>query len=171
MTGHTPPLTRPFRDLGKRFFEELDRDGDGRVRLEDLKLCMRCVLVSVPPFMLSLTLHFTSKSRRKLPERYAHEFMRRAKRGWFADSIGWEEFASLMHEREAFTLRAYNSLQLNRSGHLSVQAITNSLKRLDLPATEVRAARAPWESGVRLADMSPPPPSFPRRTRVRCSGT
>ena len=155
MTGHTPPLTRPFRDLGKRFFEELDRDGDGRVRLEDLKLCMRCVLVSVPPFMLSLTLHF----------------MRRAKRGWFADSIGWEEFASLMHEREAFTLRAYNSLQLNRSGHLSVQAITNSLKRLDLPATEVRAARAPWESGVRLADMSPPPPSFPRRTRVRCSGT
>jgi hypothetical protein len=65
--------------------------------------------------------------------------MRRAKRGWFADSIGWEEFASLMHEREAFTLRAYNSLQLNRSGHLSVQAITSSLKRLDLPATEENA--------------------------------
>ena len=31
-----PPLT-----AGKRFFEDLDRDGDGRVRLEDLKLCMR----------------------------------------------------------------------------------------------------------------------------------
>jgi hypothetical protein len=27
---------------GKRFFEELDQDNDGRVRLEDLRQCMRC---------------------------------------------------------------------------------------------------------------------------------
>ena len=32
-----PPLP-----AGKRFFEELDRDNDGRVKLEDLKICMRC---------------------------------------------------------------------------------------------------------------------------------
>ena len=66
--------------------------------------------------------------------------MRRAKRGWFADSIGWEEFASLMHERESFTLKAYNSLQLNRSGQLALPAITSSLRRLGLPATDENAA-------------------------------
>ena len=81
-----------------------------------------------------------ARRRRKLPERYAHEFMRRAKRGWFNDSIGWEEFAALMHERESFTLRAYNSLQLNRSGHLVMPAITSSLRRLGLPATEENAS-------------------------------
>jgi hypothetical protein len=81
-----------------------------------------------------------ARRRRKLPERYASEFLRRAKRGWFSDSIGWEEFAALMHERESFTLRAYNSLQLNRSGHLATPAITSSLRRLGLPATEENAS-------------------------------
>ena len=66
--------------------------------------------------------------------------MRRAKRGWFADSIGWEEFAALMHERESFTLKAYNSLQLNRSGQLALPAITSSLRRLGLPATDENSA-------------------------------
>jgi hypothetical protein len=81
-----------------------------------------------------------ARRRRKLPERYASEFLQRAKRGWFSDSIGWEEFAALMHERESFTLRAYNSLQLNRSGHLATPAITSSLRRLGLPATEENAS-------------------------------
>ena len=49
-TPSTALLTPCFACLrstaGKRFFEELDRDGDGRVRLEDLKLCMRCVASS-----------------------------------------------------------------------------------------------------------------------------
>jgi hypothetical protein len=66
--------------------------------------------------------------------------MRRAKRGWFADSIGWEEFAALMHQRESFTLKAYNSLQLNRSGQLALPAITSSLRRLGLPATDENSA-------------------------------
>ena len=35
--AHAPRLR-----AGKRFFEELDRDNDGRVKLEDLKICMRC---------------------------------------------------------------------------------------------------------------------------------
>ena len=35
---------------GKRFFEELDRDNDGRVKLEDLKICMRCA-PNVPRLM------------------------------------------------------------------------------------------------------------------------
>lgn len=30
----------------------------------------------------------------------------------------------MMHAREAFTLRAYNSLQLNRSGHLELSSIS-----------------------------------------------
>lgn len=35
---------------GKRFFEELDRDGDGRVKLEDLRVAMRCVPVARPGY-------------------------------------------------------------------------------------------------------------------------
>jgi hypothetical protein len=35
-------LTRAL--AGKRFFEELDRDNDGRVKVDDLKICMRCAL-------------------------------------------------------------------------------------------------------------------------------
>ncbi len=134
---------------GKRFFEELDQDNDGRVRLEDLRQCMRCGVGSAahafvsrvgPPAQYMLTPRAPrARRRRKLPERYAGEFLRRAKRGWFSDSIGWEEFAALMHERESFTLRAYNSLQLNRSGHLATPAITSSLHRLGLPATEENA--------------------------------
>ena len=134
-----PPLR-----AGKRFFEELDRDNDGRVKLEDLKICMRCArkrsryMQPRRSRLSASTAH--PRRRRKLPERYASEFMRRAKRGWFADSIGWEEFASLMHERESFTLKAYNSLQLNRSGQLALPAITSSLRRLGLPATDENAA-------------------------------
>lgn len=45
-----------------------------------------------------------------------------------------------MHEREAFTLRAYNSLRLNRKGHLSLPAIATSLRRLGLPATDENAS-------------------------------
>jgi hypothetical protein len=33
---------RYTEEEGRRFFEELDRDGDGRVTLDDLRLCMRC---------------------------------------------------------------------------------------------------------------------------------
>lgn len=44
----------------------------------------------------------------------------------------------MMHTREAFTLRAYNSLHLNRSGHLELSSITGatrSVPRASRPVT------------------------------------
>ena len=42
--GHTTVRAAhaPRALAGKRFFEELDRDNDGRVKVDDLKICMRC---------------------------------------------------------------------------------------------------------------------------------
>lgn len=54
---------------GRLFFRDLDKDGDGRVSMEDMKSAMRA---------------------RKLPEAYAHEFIKRARGGkWWSRSIGW----------------------------------------------------------------------------------
>ncbi|KAL0283986.1 UNVERIFIED_CONTAM: putative S-adenosylmethionine carrier 2, chloroplastic [Sesamum angustifolium] len=90
---------------GKRFFLELDRDGDGQVTLEDLEVAMR---------------------KRKLPKRYAHEFMRTSnffRRGW----------------KEPTILRAYTSLCLSKSGTLQKSEILASLQNAGLPANEDNA--------------------------------
>ncbi|GAB2276712.1 hypothetical protein Dimus_011428 [Dionaea muscipula] len=103
---------------GRRFFEELDRDGDGLVTLEDLEMAMR---------------------KRKLPRRYASEFMRRARRRLFSKSFGWKQFLNLMEQREATILRAYTSLCLTKSGTLKKSEILASLKNAGLPANEENA--------------------------------
>ena len=56
--------------------------------------------------------------RRRLPVKYAREFLRRTRRNWLASSFGWEEFRTLMEQKEAGMLRAFTSLSVNSSGTL-----------------------------------------------------
>ncbi|XP_074302001.1 calcium-dependent mitochondrial ATP-magnesium/phosphate carrier protein 2-like [Silene latifolia] len=100
---------------GRKFFEELDRDGDGQVNIEDLEIAMR---------------------KRKLPRRYAKEFLRRARSHLFAKSFGWKQFLTLMEQREATILRAYTTLCLTKSGTLQKSEILASLKNAGLPSNE-----------------------------------
>uniref|UniRef100_A0A0E0J5Q7 EF-hand domain-containing protein n=1 Tax=Oryza nivara TaxID=4536 RepID=A0A0E0J5Q7_ORYNI len=104
---------------GKRFFEELDRDGDGQVTLEDLEVAMR---------------------KRRLPRRYARDFLRRTRSNLFSKSIGWKQFLSLMEQKEPTILRAYTTLCLSKSGTLHKNQILTSLKGAGLPANEGNAA-------------------------------
>ncbi|KAG9453366.1 hypothetical protein H6P81_006270 [Aristolochia fimbriata] len=100
---------------GKRFFEELDRDGDGQVTLEDLEIAM---------------------TKRRLPRRYARDFLRRTRSHFFSKSIGWKQFLTLMEQREPTILRAYTTLCLSKSGTLQKNQILTSLKGAGLPASE-----------------------------------
>ncbi|KAF5177254.1 Calcium-binding mitochondrial carrier protein [Thalictrum thalictroides] len=103
---------------GRRFFEELDRDGDGQVTLEDLEIAMR---------------------RRRLPQRYAREFLCRTKSHIFSKSFGWKQFLTLMEQKEPTILRAYTTLCLSKSGTLQKGQILTSLKNAGLPANEDNA--------------------------------
>jgi hypothetical protein len=72
-SGFPPPSCSHRLDAGKRFFDELDADKDGRIDVTDLKRAMKA---------------------RNLPEDYAYSFMDRAKRNPFARSIGYADWAA-----------------------------------------------------------------------------
>ncbi|XP_019198507.1 PREDICTED: mitochondrial substrate carrier family protein C-like isoform X2 [Ipomoea nil] len=103
---------------GRRFFEELDRDCDGQVTLEDLEVAL---------------------NDRKLPKQYAHEFMRHTRSHLFSKSFGWKRFLSLMEQKEPTILRAYTSLCLRKSGMLQKSEILASLRNSGAPANEDNA--------------------------------
>lgn len=78
-------------------------------------------------------------TNRKLPRRYAHEFMNRTRTHLFAKSFGWKQFLSLMEQKEPTILREYTSLCLSKSGMLKKSEILESLKNARLPANEENA--------------------------------
>ena len=106
----------------QKFFAELDRDGDGKVKLDDVKSYMR---------------------KRRLPEEYAREFYKKAQKKPLQRLLGggvtWEEFRALAEEREATMLRVYSSLELDAFGSLTATQLRGSLKKLGLPPTEQNA--------------------------------
>ncbi|XP_047956128.1 calcium-binding mitochondrial carrier protein SCaMC-1-like [Salvia hispanica] len=103
---------------GKRLFHELDRDGDGKVTLDYLEITM---------------------ANRNLPRRYAEEFMKRTRSRLFSKSFGWNEFLSVMEQKETTSLRAYTSLRLSKLGMPQKDEILASLKNAGLLATEDNA--------------------------------
>ncbi|KAL0403431.1 UNVERIFIED_CONTAM: putative S-adenosylmethionine carrier 2, chloroplastic [Sesamum radiatum] len=76
---------------------------------------------------------------RKLPNRYAHQFMQRTRNNLFSKSFGWKQFLSLMEQKEPTILRAYTSLCLSKSRTLQKSEILASLENAGLPANEDNA--------------------------------
>ncbi len=125
---------------GKAFFQELDRDGDQRVTLDDLKAAMR---------------------RRNLPEQFAVEFLRTARGNrWWSNSITyecllgwhlctqiesqahahrWSDFKGVMDEKEPKVLQAFTAMEVAPSGILELQRIKSALQEVGLPATDDNA--------------------------------
>ncbi|BDA50895.1 probable S-adenosylmethionine mitochondrial carrier protein at C-terminar half [Coccomyxa sp. Obi] len=104
---------------GREFFAELDRDGDGRVSVQDMRDLMR---------------------KRKLPDTYASQFIAAA-RGprWWSNSISWDDFQAYVDEREPKMLRAFTSLEVNPAGQFDVSHIKSTITKLGLSATEDNA--------------------------------
>lgn len=101
---------------GRRLFQELDRDGDGHATLSDIEEAIR---------------------RRKLPPFYASEIIKSAKKhNWISRSFSWNEFSSLIKEKEPKMLSAFNSVSLCNCGTIHKNKLKALLQSASLPATE-----------------------------------
>lgn len=100
------PLSTSFS--GKRVFEELDKDKDGKVSADDISAVMR---------------------KMKLPSSYARKFMHSKQKPWPANSIGWTEFASLMQEKEPTIIRLFNSLGVSKHGTIHRAHVQHFLRQ------------------------------------------
>lgn len=100
---------------GRQVFEELDRDADGKLTTDDVKVAMK---------------------KMKLPADYAKDFMQSRHRLWPSKSFGWSEFSSLIQEKEPVIIQLFNSLGVSKSGTVNRLHIKDSLKKAGLSATE-----------------------------------
>lgn len=101
---------------GRKLFQELDRDGDGHATLSDIEEAIR---------------------RRKLPPFYASEIIKFGKKHtWLSKSFGWDEFSSLIKEKEPKMLSAFNSVSLCNCGTIHKKKLKALLQSASLPATE-----------------------------------
>ena len=104
---------------GRKFFDEIDRSKKGKLSLDDLKHAMK---------------------KRNLPPTYAKAFMEKAKGPKiFARNINWDDFQSVMNERESTILRMFNSMSMSRNGLLKTSDVKQVLERLGLAATDENA--------------------------------
>lgn len=103
----------------RAFFKELDSDGDGKVTVDDVKRALR---------------------ERNLPASRARDLICAARGGrWWSQSIGWEEFQSVVEEREPAILRAYTAMPVDAQGQLQSSAIQATLTKLGIAGTEENA--------------------------------
>lgn len=100
---------------GRQVFEELDRDADGKLTMDDVKVAMQ---------------------KMKLPADYAKDFMHSRCRLWPSKSFGWSEFSSMIQEKEPIIIQLFNSLGVSKSGTVNRLHIKDSLKKAGLSATE-----------------------------------
>ena len=117
---------------GKMLFKELDRDGDGRLTVDDMKAAMR---------------------RRNLPEDYGKQFINEARQSrWWQNSIGcalawafqhmqqvvdadlhpprWDEFQAMLDEREPKMLKAFTAVGMTNKGTLELNEIKGAISAL-----------------------------------------
>lgn len=100
---------------GKRVFQELDRDKDGKLTVDDIRAEMH---------------------KMKLPSSYVKKFMHSRYRHWPTNSIGWTEFFALIQEKEPIMIRLFNSLGVSKHGTLQRSHVKNLLRKSSLPVTE-----------------------------------
>lgn len=87
--------TGPIAHADAAFFALLDKDGDGKVTVDDLKECLR---------------------KHNLPSDYAHQFIERARGGrWWGNSINFSEVRALSNLLHAGCVNVLDLAQMNRS--------------------------------------------------------
>lgn len=104
---------------GKQVFEELDRDADGKLTIDDVRLAMK---------------------KMKLPANYAKDFMQSKHWPWPKKHFRWSEFSSMIQEKEPLIIKLFNSLGVSKSGTVSRTHVRDSLKKAGLSATEANVS-------------------------------
>eukprot|EP01025_Chloroclados_australasicus_P046462 TRINITY_DN5125_c0_g3_i1.p1 TRINITY_DN5125_c0_g3~~TRINITY_DN5125_c0_g3_i1.p1 ORF type:complete len:657 (+),score=78.61 TRINITY_DN5125_c0_g3_i1:122-2092(+) len=117
---------------GKQFFNQLDKDKDGLVSIDDIRSILR---------------------QRNLPEWYADDFIRHARGNRFwSKKVSWEEFKTVGDAREQDMLRAFTSMEVNSKGQIELKDIQNTLQKMGLPTSSEVAGAMLRQIGCDEAD-------------------